>query len=121
MTPVIRGAHMDLTSSATVTLTLADTVTLPSIGGSQVQLGDFTAVLDDGQGNTKDAAFTSVSGVFTANFPYLMPGTAWTLQISGPAGVTFTTDPVLPLDVATSSGQDAHFDVVITSAALTAP
>ncbi|MCG6957393.1 MAG: DUF4382 domain-containing protein [Gemmatimonadetes bacterium] len=121
MTPVIRGAHMDLTSSATVTLALADTVTLPSIGGTQVQLGDFTAVLDDGLGNTKDAAFASVNGVYTASFPYLMPETTWALQISGPAGLTFTTDPVLPGDVTTSSGQDAHFEVVITSAAPSAP
>jgi hypothetical protein len=121
MTPVIRGAHMDLTSGTTVTLGLADGITLPAIGGTQVELGDFTAMLDDGQGNTKESAFTSVNGTFTASFPYLMPGTTWTLQVSGPAGLTFTTDPSLPIDVSTSSGQDAHFDLAITSAAPSVP
>ncbi len=121
MHPVVRGANMELTASATVTLALADSVTLPEIGGAQVGLGDFTAVLDDGQGNTKEADFTSVDGVFTASFPYLMPGMTWTLQVTGPDGLTFTVDPALPVDVSPSSGQGGQFDLVITSAALATP
>lgn len=121
MSPVIRGANMELTAGTTVTLALADGVTLPEIGGTQVELGDFTAVLDDGEGNTKEAAFTSVEGVFTAAFPYLMTGTSWSLQVSGPDGLTFTTDPALPIDVTTSSGETAQFDLVITSAAPATP
>ena len=119
MHPVIRGANMELTGSATVTLALADTVTLPEINSTQVGLGDFTAVLDDGQGNTKEAAFTSVNGVFTASFPYLMPDSTWMLDVTGPDGLTFTVDPALPIEVTPASGQDGQFDLVITSAALT--
>jgi hypothetical protein len=119
MNPVIRGADMQLTASTTVTLSLADSVTLPQINGTQLQLSDFSATLDDGQGNTKQASFASVNGVFTASFPYLMPGTTWTLQVAGPTGLTFTVAPALPIQVTPSSGQDSHFDLVITSAAPT--
>jgi len=121
MNPVIRGADMQLTASTTVTLSLADSVTLPQINGTQVQLSDFNATLDDGQGNTKQAAFTSVNGVFTASFPYLMPGTTWSLQVAGPPGMVFTVDPALPIQVTTSSGQDSQFNLVMTSAALSTP
>lgn len=119
MTPVIRGADMQLSASTTVTLSLGNNVTLPQINNTQVQLSDFSATLDDGQGNTKQAAFTSVNGAFTASFPYLMPGTTWTLGVTGPTGLTFTVDPALPIQVTTSSGQDSHFALVITSATLT--
>ena len=121
MDPVVRGASMDLTSSVTVTLAMADGVTLPEVGGSQVGLGDFKAVLSDGGSDVKEAAFVDVDGVYTAAFPYLMPATDWSLEISGPTGLTFTTDPTLPMDVSTSSGQDQRFDLKIASAEATGP
>ncbi len=121
MDPVVRGASMDLTSSATVTLALADGVTLPLIGDAEVGLGDFTAQLSDGEGDVKEATFVPVDGVYTAAFPYLMPGTTWTLEITGPAGLSFTTAPALPLEVSASSGQDQHFDLEIASAEAAGP
>jgi len=121
MDPVVRGASMDLTSSVTVTLALGDGITLPEVSGSQVGLGDFKAVLSDGGSDVKEAVFADVDGVYTAAFPYLMPATDWTLEISGPTGLTFTTDPALPMNVSTSSGQDQHIDLKIASAEATGP
>ena len=115
------GLHVLLGFIGTVTLAMADGVTLPEVGGSQVGLGDFKAVLSDGGSDVKEAAFVDVDGVYTAAFPYLMPATDWSLEISGPTGLTFTTDPTLPMDVSTSSGQDQRFDLKIASAEATGP
>jgi hypothetical protein len=118
MTPVIKGAHFELASSVEATLALADGVTLPEVDSTQLTLADFGAQLVDAAGNTKEAAFQEVDGVFTARFPYLMPDASYQLSLKVPAGATVATDLTLPIDVTTVSAEVHTFEVTITEAAV---
>lgn len=78
MHPVLEASDVQTTGDAAVTLTL----------------GDFKAVLTGSDTSTKEVAFTDDDGdgTFEADAHFLRPGD-YTVSISGPIGVTFTTDP----------------------------
>ena len=111
MHPVIQGADIQTTGSVAVSLTLGNGVTLPQVNGTQITLADFSATLG-GETQALDA-----NG--QATFQFVVPGT-YPLSFSGPAGVTFVTDPVAttatPIQVVVASGQAASASATITSA-----
>lgn len=117
MTPVLKAIDFQLSGSTSVTLTKDASVTLPTVNGTQATLGDFTAVLTASDGTQKTAAFTdeNADGTYEAAFPTLLPGT-YTLDITGPSGVTFTTDPVHPVTITVGSGADVAEAFTITAA-----
>lgn len=111
MHPVIQGADIQATGSVAVSLTLGNGVTLPQVNGTQITLADFSATLG-GETQALDA-----NG--QATFQFVVPGT-YPLSFTGPAGVTFVTDPVAttatPIQVVVASGQGASASATITSA-----
>lgn len=111
MHPVIKGAEITATGTVSVSLTLHDGVTLPELGGKQVTLADFSATLG-GESQALDA-----NG--HASFQFVVPDT-YPLYFTGPAGLTFTTDPVAtsasPIQVVVPSGQSVSASATITSA-----
>jgi hypothetical protein len=118
MSPVIKGGDIQTSGGLTVSLALDAGVTLPTIDTTQVTLADFHAVLTgpDTSTSTKDVAFAAGDGgAFTVQFPYLAPGT-YSLDITGPSGVTFTTSPAHPATVTITSGGSASQDFTITAA-----
>lgn len=113
MHPVVHAVDFSLSSSVTVTLALDEGVELPE----GVSLGDFAALLDDGEGNVKEDPFEESDGAWTASFSFLLPGETWELSVAPPEGITVETDPALPLDLETVSGSDTGVTVVITGVA----
>ena len=114
MHPVIKGAEIETTGTVSVSLALGNGVALPLVSGKQVTLADFSATLG---GETM-----ALDATGHATFLFIVPGT-YPLSFSGPAGLTFTTDPVAtvatPIQVTVTSGQGASASATITSA--TAP
>jgi hypothetical protein len=111
MHPVIKGADIQTTGSVAVSLTLANGVTLPQVNGKQVTLADFSATL-----GTETMALDANGH---ATFQFVVPDT-YPLSFTGPAGVTFVTDPVAtsatPIQVTVPSGQAVSVSATITSA-----
>jgi hypothetical protein len=109
--PVIKGAEIEATGSVLVSLKLKDGVTLPEVNGSQVTLADFAATL-----GTETQALDADGD---ASFAFVLPDT-YPLYFTGPAGLTFTTDPVVtqanPMQVVVTSGQPATASATVTSA-----
>jgi hypothetical protein len=109
--PVIKGAEIEATGSVSVSLKLKDGVTLPEVNGSQVTLADFAATL-----GTETQALDADGN---ASFAFVLPDT-YPLYFTGPAGLTFTTDPVAtqanPMQVVVTSGQPATASATVTSA-----
>ena len=117
MTPVLNATDLQLSGSATVSLRKDASVTLPSVNGTPITLGDFTAALTAADGTVKQAAFTDADGdgTYETAFQNLLPG-MYTVSITGPAGVTFGTSPASPVVLTVASGQDASQAFTITSA-----
>ncbi|HEX9894886.1 MAG TPA: DUF4382 domain-containing protein [Gemmatimonadales bacterium] len=104
--PVLRGAAAGDAATVTVTLALGADVTLPE----GVTLAGFTADLGG-----ERLAFAEVGGTFTAAFSFVLPGT-YALSLIGPAGLTLTTDPALPVDVVVGAAGAVTQTVTITAA-----
>jgi hypothetical protein len=115
MHPVLKATDVQTTGDAAVTLTLGESVTLPTVGDAQLTLGDFKAVLTASDMSTKEAAFTDDDGdgTFEANFHFVTPGD-YTVSVSGPAGVTFVTDPA-DANVTVGSSGDVSAAFTLTS------
>lgn len=113
MSPVATATDFQLTGSLTTTLALGSGVTLPA----GTTLGGFTAVLKDGSGGEKPLAFTDANGdgTFEAKFGYVVPG-SYTVDVTGPTGVTFATNPAHPASVTVGNAQQATQAFTITSA-----
>jgi len=112
MQPVIRGGDASLTAGVDVTLSLADTVQLPVLNNAQLTLGDFQATLNT---EATPVAFTESNGTFTAQFLYVNPDAGpFQVNIVGPAGISFTLDPVALQPVTLSSGMTSSVDFTIT-------
>ena len=111
MHPVIKGAEIETTGTVNVSLGLGNGVTLPVVSGKQITLADFSATFN---GETM-----ALDATGKATFQFVAPGT-YPLSFSGPAGVTFTTDPVAtvanPIQVTVPSGQAVSASATITSA-----
>ena len=112
MHPVVKGAVFTQAASLTTTLSLAQGVTLPTVGGNAVTLGLFKAELEGEQVTFTDA---DNNGTFEAQFRFLLPGT-YTLKIIAPTGVTITTNPASPIEVTIGTGATATQAVTIASA-----
>lgn len=107
-------------ASITATLALGDGVTLPSIEGSQVTLGQFRAQLTPTGGDPIEVLFTDPdeNETFDAVFGDLEPG-EYSLTVLPPAGVTATFDPVPPVVIMLSEGADEIRAFAVTAAGTT--
>jgi hypothetical protein len=116
MTPVLKATDVELTGSVKVALRLADGVKLPSVGGKQLTLADFKVRLTVDGGDPVEAPVNVAgSGDAAVEFKYLFPG-KYAIELVGPAGVTFATNPVLPPTVQVGSGASVTHDLRITFA-----
>lgn len=117
MTPVVHAVDFVVTGSLTTTLRSASAVSLPVISGHQVTLGEFKAALTNDAGS-RELPMTDANndGVYEAAFRFLTPG-AYSLDIVGPATITFATTPAHPLSVQVGSGATVRSDFTVTSAA----
>lgn len=118
MHPVLKATDIQTTGDAAVTLALGESVTLPTVGDAQLTLGDFKAVLTASDMSTKELSFTddNSDGTFEADFHFLTPG-SYTVTVSGPAGVTFTTDPAnADAEVGSNGSVSAAFTLTSASA-----
>ena len=117
MSPVIKAAEITFSGTVTVTLTAAEGVTLPTVDGRAITLGDFRATLTNTGNSTETLAFTDANGdgTFEAQFNFLIPGD-FSAGIIGPDGVTFATNPAGPAPVALGSGKQVSVAFTLTSA-----
>lgn len=118
MHPVLKATDLQTTGEAAVTLTLGESVTLPTVGDAQLTLGDFKAVFTASDMSTKEVAFTDDDGdgTFEADFNFMSPGD-YTVSVSGPAGVTCTTDPASAnVTVGSGGSTSAAFELTTVSA-----
>jgi hypothetical protein len=117
MHPVIKGATFTEAAKAHATLALGTGVTLPDVAGSAITLADFSAVLTSSAGGTETQplADTDADGTFDATFDFLLPGD-YTVTFTGPAGLTFTTDPAGPIAVTAASGTTVDAGATVTAA-----
>jgi hypothetical protein len=117
MHPVIKGATFTEAAKAHATLALGAGVTLPDVAGSAITLADFNAVLTSSAGGTETQplADTDLDGTFDATFDFLLPGD-YTVTFTGPAGLTFTTDPAGPIAVTAASGATVDASATVTAA-----
>ena len=118
MHPVIKGADLTVSGNLNLTTKLGTNVTLPTLNGKQVVLGDFTAQLTNSGGSVKTlplAAAAAGSTTFGASFKYLLPGT-YSLSLLQPTGMSFTSAPAVPNSVTLASGVNTQVDFTITAA-----
>jgi hypothetical protein len=122
LAPVVQGAVFTEPAKARALLTLGEGVTLPDIGEATPTLADFRAVLTTADGATETQALTDadLNGAFEADFNYVLPG-EYTVTFEGPAGLTVTTDPALPIAVTTAAGTTVDASATITGASVTPP
>ncbi|MCI0572346.1 MAG: DUF4382 domain-containing protein [Myxococcaceae bacterium] len=126
MKPVIKAAELMFSGSVEATLRMADGVTIPPVGDTQVTLGDFVAVLsrpaEDAAGNPivaeEKLALTDADGdgTFEAHFKWLFPGNQYSLTFEAP--VNYSTNPGTPASVTVGSGQELTQAFLLTSASL---
>ncbi|HZH15978.1 MAG TPA: DUF4382 domain-containing protein [Archangium sp.] len=127
MKPVIKGGEIVFSGSVNVTLAQGEGVTLPTVNGTALTLGAFRATLrsteTDPDGASAPAAeeiaLTDLNGdgVFEASFKFLVPGN-YVLSFAGPEGVSFTTNPSVPVAITIGSGTDQSKAFVLTSASV---
>lgn len=113
MSPVIKGADLELSGNVEVRVTSA--VQLPVVGSVQLKLDAFSAVLVNAEGSEEPLALTDAdaNGTYEADFKYLLPG-AYRVQLRAPAGIAFTSNPGLPLDVTVAGGAETGVDIALT-------
>jgi hypothetical protein len=120
MRPALKATSVQSAATVTVTVALAEGVTLPLIEGVATTLASFNATLapsDDG--DAKVVAFSDADGdgVFEAKFLYLFPG-SYAVGFAGPEALSFTLDLATPVDLTLGSGQAATVGFELTSASL---
>lgn len=121
MHPTLNATQTQLAGTVNVSLSLADTVTLPTIGTQALTLGDFKAELKSA---TADPTSTGVEIPFTASsdstasatYHYVVPGD-YIVTVVGPDTVTFTTAPDSQA-VTVGSGATASAHLTLTSIAV---
>src|SRR5712692_8366860 len=114
---VVQASNILFSGNLAVTVSLGSRITLPAIDGVQVTLADFDVQLTNSGGATKTVplAVTADPSTFAANFDFLVPG-SYAVDLVAPAGITFTTSPVLPAAVNVVGGQQTDVILVVTSA-----
>jgi hypothetical protein len=118
MTPVVHAVDFVVTGSLTTTVRTAPGVSLPIVTGHQVTLGEFKAALTNGAGSREELPMTDANsdGVYEAAFRFLIPG-SYSVDLVGPATITFATTPAHPLAVQVGSGATTRSDFTLMSAA----
>jgi PKD repeat protein len=90
MSPVIKAADISFTGSVEVRVALGEGVTLPTVDGTQVTLGDFDAIATHGT-TTVTQAFDPVQGVTVF---FLAPhDTPYTITLGIPASLEVVSTP----------------------------
>jgi hypothetical protein len=110
MHPVVNGASATEAATVTVTVDVASTVTLPTnapLSAFRVKVGNEEMALADSNGD----------GVYEAVFEFLLPG-PYPVTLVAPAGVTITTNPVLPVEVDLEAGETETLGITILSVAV---
>lgn len=124
LSPVIKGAFVEVTGSALVNVSLAQGVTLPTVGETPVTLGDFSAVLLDAANDTAAVvklADTDGDATFSADFIYVAPG-AYTVGLKLPAALSaITSTPALPAPLSVQASQDASLNISVTGVTVAPP
>ena len=118
MHPVLTATDLATSGTVAVSLAKADSVTLPSIDGAPVTLGDFRAVLRTAEGTSEELALDDANGdgVFTGTYAFVIPGD-YTVDFLAPSdSITFTTAPTRPAAVRVGSGAAVTVAATITSA-----
>ncbi|MCP3142142.1 DUF4382 domain-containing protein [Pyxidicoccus xibeiensis] len=117
MRPVIKAAEVTASGSINVTLTKDAGVSLPTVDGHAVTLGDFRAVMINEAGSREELPLedTNGDGTFEASFKFLIPG-GFTVEIEAPEGVGFTTTPNGPVAVELGSGKNVTTAFTLTRA-----
>jgi hypothetical protein len=101
LTPVIRGATLELTAGVDVTLSAGD-VELPE----GTTLAGFSATLTPEEGDASTQPFLDMDGVYQAGFRYLMPDNSpFTLALNMPDGVDVAVSPASPKIMDLASGK----------------
>lgn len=117
MTPVLKATDVELTGSIQMAFRLSDGLKLPVVGGKPLTLADFKVRLTlEGSEAIEVPLVAQQSGAFGVDFKYLFPG-SYTVELVGPAGITYATNPGLPLTVKVGSGANVTHELRITSAA----
>ena len=120
MSPVLTATDLSFSGSLKVTLSKDPALTMPSVSGTPVTLGQFKATLTKAGGSTEELALTDENsdGTFEATFKYVVGGSDYSVNFVAPAGVsTFTTNPASPATVTVTSGTSATHAAVLTAAA----
>jgi hypothetical protein len=118
MSPVIHATELGLAAGVEFSLALADTVTLPQVGGNQITLADFGVSLDK-NGDIITEKFVDRNGTFRVNFFFLDPATpSYNVTFVPPAGVNVTLAPAFPTSVNVTAGGTFRQAFTITHAAL---
>ena len=118
MHPRITATNVTFGGNLVARLQLGTGVTLPSIGGVQITLGSFQAVLTPVGGGAPDTVtFTDANndGIFETMFKGLFPGD-YTITLLGPAGLLTTFAPTLPVTVTVSQNQTTTQTITIATA-----
>jgi hypothetical protein len=119
MSPVVTATDLAFTGGLKVTLTKDAALTMPSVNGTPVTLGDFKARLTKSGGTPVELPLTDVDndGTFEASFKYATAGD-YTVDFVPPTGITqFTTNPASPATVTITSGSSATHAAVLMTAA----
>ena len=119
MSPVMTATELSFSGSLKVTLSKAPELTLPSVNGTPVTLGQFKATLTKAGGSPEELALTDTDGdgTFESSFRYVAAGD-YTVGFVAPTGVsTFTTNPASPATVTVTSGASTTHAAVLTAAA----
>lgn len=120
MHPVIKATNVTFGGNALIRLQLAQGVTLPQLNGQNLTLGAFTGTLTPvGGGTPIPVTFTDANndGIFEAMARGLVPG-QYTLTLTGPAGLTTTFTPTLPVTITVGSAQTTTQTITLSSAAV---
>jgi hypothetical protein len=117
----ITAASSDIATGCgdlSVSASLDPGVTLPVLNGTQVTLGDFSAVLMSSGGAIKTLPLAPIapgSSTFGASFQNIPPG-SYEIALQAPPGMSFTSAPPSPVAITISAGQEAQQAFTITAA-----
>jgi Domain of unknown function (DUF4382) len=119
MTPVVTATELGFSGSLKVTLAKDAALTLPSVNGTPITLGQFKATLTKAGGTPQEAVLTDADndGTFEGTFAYTAAGD-YSLTFVPPTGITqFTTNPASPAPVTIVAGTSAtHAATLLTAA-----
>ena len=119
MSPVVTATELGFSGALKVTLTKDAALTLPSVNGTPITLGQFKATITKTGGTPQEGVLTDAdnNGTFEASFPYVAAGD-YSVDFVPPTGITqFTTNPAHPTTVTiTSGGSVTHAATLLTAA-----